>query len=154
MHDPGIFDWLYFTVMYSVLGCYFFVQIRYLVRRYRRNSWPIADATVQKGAMGKVRVGRYGSVPASFLGYTYNVQGMRYGGYFVLCGKEATIKDLHEILPDQHIQIRYRPSDPNTSFLLDYKDSRFNGLKATQSPELLNQAPAFDLQDAIRGGSR
>jgi hypothetical protein len=39
---------------------------------------------------------------------------------------------------------------PNISFLVDYKDFRFNGLKATQSPQFLNQAPPFDLQDAIR----
>jgi hypothetical protein len=121
MHEPGIFDWLYFTVMYSVLGCYFFVQIRYLVRRYRRNSWPIADATVQKGSMGKVRVGKYGSIPASFLGYTYNAQGIRYGGYFVLFGKDATIQGLHETLPGQHIQIRYSPSDPNMGLVGDQR---------------------------------
>lgn len=154
MNEPGTFDWLYFAVMYSILGCYFFVQIRYLIRRHRRNSWPCADATIQQGAIGKISVGRGGTILASFIGYTYNVQGLRYAGYFAICGNEAATQELYESLSGEHIQIRYSPSDPNISLLVDYKDFRFKGLKATQSPQFLNQAPAFDLQDAIRSKSR
>jgi hypothetical protein len=66
-------------------------------------------------------------------------------------GNEATLQRLYRGLAGASLQIRYSQSDPSISFLEDYKDVRFEGLKATQSPELLNQAPAFDLQDAIRG---
>jgi hypothetical protein len=133
-----------------MLGWYGFVQIRYLLRRYRRNRWPSAEATIQQGAIGKIYFGKGATAPASFLGYAYNVQGVRYGGYFALYGGEAIVQKLHKGLAGASIQIRYNPSDPNTSFLLNYSDFRFEGLKATQSPEWLNQAPAFDLQDAIR----
>jgi hypothetical protein len=63
---------------------------------------------------------------------------------------EATVQTLHKCLSGASIQIWYNPSDPNTSFLVNYSDFRFEELKATQNPEWLNQAPAFDLQDAIR----
>ena len=84
------------------------------------------------------------------MGYAYNVQGTRFAGYFALYGDEFIVKKLHESLASTSIQIRYNPSDPYISFLVNYDDFRFEGLNATQSPELLNQAPAFDLQDAIR----
>ena len=40
---------------------------------------------------------------------------------------------------------------PGTSLLVDYKDAHFGGLLASQDPDWLDQAPAFDLQDAHRG---
>lgn len=101
--------------------------------------------------MGQISVGRGSAVPACFIGYAFKVQGERYGAYFVLVGNKDTLQKIRESLAGTPLQIRYNPSDPNVSLLVDYKDSRFEGLKASQDPDWLNQAPPFDLQDAIRG---
>jgi hypothetical protein len=152
MKQPDILDFIYYPLALLALGLWAFFQIRYLIGRYRRKRWPILDATMQKGAVGRVVIER-ASIPASFVGYSYTVQQVRYAGCFALCGGETQVRRLHDSLAGTSIRIRYDPLDPNTSFLVDYHDSRFDGLTATQSPDKLNQAPAFDLQDAIRGSS-
>ena len=153
MNQSDAFQVLGSLAVISVLGWSWFVTIRYWVRRCRRNQWPSTDAVIQRGALGRVSVGK-GTVFAGFMGYAYKVEGARYGGFFVLLGRESTIEKLHGSLAGSHLLIRYDPSDPNISFLVDYKDLRFEGLSAKQNPELLSQAPAFDLQDAIRGDAR
>jgi hypothetical protein len=81
----------------------------------------------------------------------FKVQGERYGAYFVVVGKKDVLQKVNENLAGAPIQIRYNPSDPDVSLLVDYKDFRFEGQKASQDPDWLNQAPTVDLQDAIRG---
>jgi hypothetical protein len=48
------------------------------------------------------------------------------------------------------IEVRFSPSDPSVSYLVDLRDTRFGGLAATQNPEWLSQAPEFHIGDAIR----
>ncbi len=151
MSQSGIAQWIYPSFLFILLAWYLSIQIPYLVRYCRRKNWPSADATIQKGTMGLINRGRNSFVPACFLGYAFKVEGERYAGYFVLIGKAATLRQIREQLDGKPIQIRYSPSDPNTSLLMDHKDLRFEGLKASQDPDWLNQAPTFDLQDAIRG---
>ena len=136
-----------------LLGWRLFIQVPYLVRRFRSGGWPTLDATIQKGAVGRIHFGKGASAPASFMGYVYVVQGVRYAGFFALYGDEVCVRKLHDGLAGASLQIRYSPSDPNLSFLVDYSDPRFEGLTATQSPEWLDQAPSFNLQDAIRGAT-
>ncbi len=128
-------------------------MIRYLVRRYKSRLWPLIDATIQKGAVGVVSAGRGGTAPAAFIGYAYIVGGVRYANYFVLIGDSEHVQRLQDNLAGSQLKIRYNPADPNISFLDDYYDARFEGLSARQSPEWMDQAPAFDLQDAIRSGT-
>jgi len=136
----------------TMLASYCILLIRYLVMRYRRLRWPIADAVIQKGPIATIYIARNASRLAVFLGYSYKVKGVRYAGYFGIYAAydtEATVRTLHDRLPGAPLQVRYCPSDPNVSVLADYKDSRFEGLRAFQNPGLLRQAPAFDLQDTI-----
>jgi hypothetical protein len=129
-------------------------RIRYLLDRYRSSRWPIVAATVQVGAPGSVYLGKYrGSVSANFVGYAYNVAGARYAAFFVLCGDETEVQAVADRLVGSTVQVRYDPAHPDTSFLLDYEDFRFQGLKASQNPDWLEQSPALDLQDAIRGAA-
>jgi hypothetical protein len=151
MSQNDTFDWVSLLLMFSVLGWWCIFQIRYLLRRYRSRRWPTANAIVQKGAMGGISFGKGASAPASFLGYAYTVDSMRYAGFFAVYGDEVRVRKLHDGLVGATLQIRYDASDPSVSFLLDYDDPRFDGLTATQNPEWLDQSPAFDLQDAIRG---
>jgi hypothetical protein len=143
--------WFEVVLLSVILVWYLSFRIPYLLKYCRRKSWPTADAAIQKGTLGLISHGKYGSVPACFMGYVFKVQGERYGAYFVLVGNKDTLQKIHESLAGEPLQIRYNPSDPNVSLLVDYKDLRFEGLKASQDPDWLNQAPTIDLQDAIRG---
>lgn len=151
MSEPGIFDWIIQGALLLALGCWSFVQLRYLIRRHRSQSWPVVDATIQKGAVGRISFGRGGSAPASFMGYAYQVEGLRYAGVFAMYGDETRMLKLHRSLGGSTLQVRYNPADPNISCLADDCDPRFEQLAVTQNPEWLDQAPTFDLQDAIRG---
>lgn len=141
-----------FLLLVLAVPCFF--AIRYAVRRYKSRLWPRVDATIQKGAVGAVSGGRGATAPAAFIGYAYIVGGIRYASHFVLIGESERVQKLLENLAGSKLQVRYNPNDPNISFLVDYYDTRFDGLTARQSPEWMDQAPAFDLQDAIRGGTR
>ena len=144
------FGWIFFLILLSVLAWWYTVQLRFYLLRYRSKRWPVATATLQQGVVGRVASGKGGWVPVAFMGYAYVVQSARYAGYFALCGDESKIRGLQTALPGGEVQVRYDPSDPIVSLLVDYVDSRFEGLTATQNPELLNRSPAFDLQDAAR----
>ena len=144
------FEWLSLLILFLVLSCWYFVRIRFLLRRYRGKSWPTVEATLQNGAVGRISFGTGSSSPASFVGYAYIVQGVQYAGFFALYDDDSHVRKLSDGLSGDTVQIRYNPSDPNVSFLVDRNDSRFEGLAATQNPEWLEQSPAFDLQDAVR----
>jgi hypothetical protein len=64
-------------VLLLILGAWYFVQIRHLLRCFRSKRWPAVDATLQKGSIGKIALGKGASVPAAFVGYAYTVQGIR-----------------------------------------------------------------------------
>lgn len=121
----------------------------YILFRRRRKEWPVTDALIQKGTIGQVDLGEAGTKPAVFMGYAFKVNGVRYARYFVLFGNEGRVRDLHRRLRGSPLQVRYDPADPNSSFLVNYHDSRFEGLVASQAPTFLTAAPAFDLRDAI-----
>jgi hypothetical protein len=134
---------LFLTV--AIVACCYYVIVR-----KRRKRWPVTDALIQRGAVGEINLGQAGGTHAVFMGYSFQVNDLRYAGYFVLLGSEARVHDLHRRLPGTPVQVRYDPSDPSKSFLVNYQDARFEGLVASQAASLLADAPAFDLQDAMR----
>jgi hypothetical protein len=134
-----------FLVLLLILGG--FVQIRYFLLRSRSKHWPVIDATLQRGCIGKISKG---AIPTAFVGYAYIVQGVRYAGFFALCGDDDLVRKLNDRLAGGTIQIRYDPTAPSVSFLVNEYDSRFDGLEASQNPDSLKQCPPFDLQDATR----
>jgi hypothetical protein len=148
--DDSTFGWVFLLVPLSIIVWSYIVQIRYLMLRYRSKHWPSLVATLQKGSIGRISFGKGASAPATFIGYAYIVQGMRYAGFFALYGNDSKVRRLHADLAGGAIQIRYHLSDPNVSLLVDYTDQRFDGLAATQNPDWLDQSPPFDLQDAVR----
>ena len=150
MTRDSTFGWITLLTLLSVLVWWYVVQLRYFLRRYRSKGWPILTATLQKGAVGRIPRGKGASVPAAFMGYAYIVQGVRYAGFFALYGEDRKVHRVHDGLPGAEIQVRYRPSDPNVSLLMNYTDPRFDGLAATQNPDMLSASPAFDLQDSVR----
>ena len=153
MTERETFDWVYLLLLYPVLIWAGVRQIRYMLRRHRSQVWPTTEALIQKGTIGSIHFGKGATAPASFTGYAYSIENVRYAGYFALYGDEATMRRLHESLVGTTIQIRYDPSDPNISCLVNCYDPRFVGVTVTQNPEWLDQAPAFDLQDALCGAT-
>jgi hypothetical protein len=150
MSALDISDLLFWSAMLFVLLWWCSKKVRYVLRRSWSRRWPVAEAKMQRGSFGGVPIGRGASVPASFIGYAFLVQGVRYAGFFAIYGEEPAVRRVSEKLAGQTIRIRYMPSQPDTSYLADRFDPRFEGLAASQDPESLNGAPAFDLQDAIR----
>jgi hypothetical protein len=147
--DNDIFMLMVALVLGLILIAWFRVQIQYFFRRSSSKHWPTVDATLQRGCLGAIEVNE-APIPTVFVGYAYILGGIRYAGYFAISGENQRIEKLNRVLAGGSIQIRYDPSSPARSFLADESDSRFDGLKASQNPERLNQAPPFDLQDALR----
>ncbi len=150
MTEPGTFDWLFLLTLMFGLGWLYFVQAHHFVLRHRSRRWPTSAATIQKGAIGRIHSSKCATAPASFMGYAFVVESIRYAGSFALCGEEPLLRKLNESLTGQTIQVRYDPSDPNISFLADCYDPRFGGVVATQNPEWLDDAPPSNIHDAIR----
>lgn len=150
MSQSELFTCIYLLLLFSILVWWGWVEIPYIIRRVRSHRWPTAEATIQKGCFGAISLGRYGSIPVAFMGYAYTIQGVRYAGAFVLYRDLERLRRLSEALAGLVIQIRYDPSDLNTSYLTDTDDSRFEGLHVSQDPQWIEQAPPLDLQEAIR----
>ncbi len=143
-------DWIRVAILFALLMWVLWIYIPYGLRYFRRKNWPSADAAIQSSTIGKIS-SKNSCLPACFVGYGFKVQEERFGGYFVLTGKEDSLEELRKNLRGISLQVRYDPSDPNISLLSDYRDTRFAGLKASQDPRWLNQAPPPDLEDALRG---
>jgi hypothetical protein len=149
MSRHGTFDWISLSVLLLLMCWWYFVQLRFLLQRSRSKSWPSVEAKLQKGAVGRISFGKGASAPAAFVGYAYSVDGVRYAGFFALYGDDK-VGRLNDALAGGSVQVHYKPTDPNVSYLMNRDDSRFEGLSATQNPEWLEQSQAFDLQNAIR----
>jgi hypothetical protein len=52
--------WLLLPVVLWVL----FIQFRYMARQFRSVSWPVVNATIQKGPIGFVPIGKEEGTPA------------------------------------------------------------------------------------------
>jgi len=147
-----VLDWIVRLLLLSILIWWWLAQGRHAWRRFSSRRWPTVRATVQKGSIGPLSFGRGVTVPAAFLGYGFVVQGVRRAGIFAVYGSgdEDSLRSLEDKLAGASFDIRYDPSDPSVSYLVDPHDSRFEGLTVTQNPEWLSQAPEFHIGDVIR----
>lgn len=145
MHVPTTFDWIFMTLMLSLLAWWYSTQIRHFLKRMSSRRWPTTDATMQKGTVGRVSGNRASWAYGSFFGYSFFVQNSPYAGLFVLIGDEEHASALQDRLAGSTVGIRYNPRDPSVSFIADPYDPRFEGLTATQNPMWLKQAPPLQL---------
>lgn len=141
-------SWMWFIL--PIVGWLLFIQIRYMARQYRSVRWPVADATLQKGPLGFVPIGRGNGSPAFFMGYVYTLNGSKYAGLFALYGSEKNVERVYKEFPNGTIRVQYDPTNPSVSYLADLRDPRFDCLTPTQNPAHLSNAPLFDLQQLIR----
>jgi hypothetical protein len=150
MSNRGTFEWIFWLALLSLMCWWYYIQIRYFFKRLFSRRWPSTNATIQKGAVGPISGPKGSRANASFFGYGFTIQGVRYAGLFAIIASEEHGHKLQDSLAGGSILVRDDPSDPNTSFIADAYDPRFGGLVATQNPEWLDQAPAFPLVDVIR----
>ncbi len=144
----GAGSWIWWLIL-PPLAWVLLTQIRYMVRQYSSASWPVVDATIQKGPTGFVPIGRGEGTPACFIGYTFCLNGSTYTGLFALYGNRDEVERVHKNLSSGSVRVRYKPDNPSTSFLRELNDPRFEHLVPTQNPQHLARAPLFDLQDVI-----
>jgi hypothetical protein len=60
-----------------------------------------------------------------FCGYSYSVGGSRYSGLFGILAIFNEQERIKNKLSGAHLQIRYNPSNPATSFLVNIHDPLF-----------------------------
>jgi hypothetical protein len=149
MSGSELFSWLSLFFLFGLMAWWYVIQGRHLVQQYSSRKWPSMEGVIQRGAIGPVKMGK-GSVNGCFLGYSFQVAETRYAGFFVIFCDHDKSAQLQKGLPGATLQVRYKLSDPNVSYLADRQDPRFGWQGASQNPEYLNQAPAFDLEDALR----
>ena len=106
-------------------------------------------ATIQRGGVAMINTptGIYARV--GFFGYSYTVDGSQYAGLFAILCDPQDSERFQQKLSGGKIQIRYNPSNPETSFVENLRDPRFEGYKASQDPNWLSQAPDAGIRDPI-----
>jgi hypothetical protein len=153
MNGTELFSWLSLLFLFGLMAGWYVTQGRHLVQQYSSRKWPSIEAVIQRGAIGPVNMGK-GAVNGCFLGYSFQAAETRYAGFFVIFCDHDKSAQLQKELPGATLQVRYKRSDPNVSYLADRQDPRFGWQGASQNPEYLNQAPPFDLKDAVRSNPR
>lgn len=163
----------FYLTLLAAMCAYLFWKVRYLARARRTRNWPRASASIQRGAIGRISFGKAGA-PAAFFGYTFVVNGQPFAGMFAVYGDENKIQSFYDRLPGTSVEIQYSPwkpaisylygdpsfeskyssSGPTTSPLTEIGNAKFGAVQVTQDPEYLNQAPPFDLAEAMRGAKR
>jgi hypothetical protein len=144
-----LFTWLWLLFLLCLLGSWYYNKARHLLLEHSSRKWPSARAIIERRSIGPVSIGK-GALNGCFLGYSFSVAGARYAGFFVVFCSEDEAARMQKELPGSPVNVRYKISDPNVSFLLDRQDSRFGWQGAGQDPEYLNQAPASELAETLK----
>jgi|ERR1700693_376152 len=145
----GGVSWIWWLLT-PIVGWVLFNQFRYMAQQYRSVGWPVVNATVQKGPIGFVPIGKGEGTPACYIGYIFSVNGATHAGMFALYGSSDNVERVHKSFPVGSIRVKYDPANPDVSYLVDLRDPCFDSLVPTQNPTHLSNAPPFDLQDLVR----
>jgi hypothetical protein len=154
---PASGDWVPFLWDFVVLVAIAGPFLWYRRRLKSARRWPRAMATIHKGALASDSPTSVGSgfynrtyeTVRAYMGYSFFVQEQRYAGIFGIAASPEMCERLFEELAGQTIEVRYKPADPDNSYVADFSDSRFSDAKITQSPDVLRNAPTFDLARAM-----
>jgi hypothetical protein len=123
--------YLVFIVVLVVGGLAVSFQVlRYELRTLFSENWPRATATIARDFVGVLGRGAIGG----FFTYTFVLNGKQFSGRFVIADDQAHAELLQEKLDGQPIEIKYKPSNPRVSLILEICDPRLEGRIATQNP--------------------
>ena len=115
----------------------------YRYRSIKRQSakWPVTRATIEKGEAkfnGAFLSLFAGRVPKSLFGYSYEVEGIRYIGFFAIARNIGVAlgedSDIQEKLTGKSLIVRYDPQHPRRSFVVDRE---VLGKEVQQGPDWL-----------------
>lgn len=139
MDDP-ILKIVHFGIWAAIVLFSVSASVLYFFRKLASSNWPMADATVQRGQVGRGGPGGKQAGYRSVFGYVYSVNGSRYVGLFVIVvGSEEKASELQRRLDGVHVRVRYSPSRPETSIIQGLPDE-FAGHVPTQDPRWINYA--------------
>jgi hypothetical protein len=112
---------------------------RYYSIKRRSINWPVTQGTIQKGEakfIGPAFSLWTSKIPKSLFGYSYEVNGARYIGFFAIItdtkGALGAGPDIQEKLDGKALTIRYDPMHPQRSFVVDREVS---GNEVHQGPD-------------------
>jgi hypothetical protein len=103
---------------------------------FRSRSWPLAYGTVQKGEILHSGPVKYLQLPfRSLLGYSYEVNGKRFWGLFVLPVEDIEAAEkLQKQAVGKSVTVRYDPKSPEISLL---EERELLGRRVEQNPTWL-----------------
>jgi hypothetical protein len=130
MSDTTNLDLAFYSLLLAVVAIVCGFQIRFYLRRFLSQRWPTASATIRKGFIGTVSRG----AGAGFYEYVFAIKGEEYLGKFIILDSWEHAEKLQEKLDGLPISIRFCPTNPAVSLLVDLYDPRFDGKLATQNP--------------------
>ena len=127
-----------FLVMTLILGVR---NYRYHYVKRRSEAWPVTQAITQKceaKSTGPFFSLLTGKIPKSLFGYSYNVQGISYIGFFAVArdtyGSLGEAQEIQRKLDGKSLAVRYDPEHPQRSFVVDRE---VLGRDVHQGPEWL-----------------
>ena len=138
----------FFLVMTLILGVR---NYRYHYIKRHSETWPVTQAIIQKcqaKAIGPFFSLWMQKIPKSLFGYSYNVQGISYIGFFAVArdtyGSLGEAQEIQERLDGKSLAVRYDPVHPQKSFVVDRE---VLGRDVHQGPEWLPASlNAFNLR--------
>ncbi len=130
MNDNTNLDLIFYSLLLVLVIIVCGFQIRFYFRRFLSAHWPSASAAIRKGFLGTVSRG----AGAGFYEYVFSIKGKEYTGRFIIIDSWEHAEKLQGKLDGLPISIRYSPSNPAVSLLVDLYDPRFDGKLATQNP--------------------
>jgi hypothetical protein len=143
--NQEIFERLLYTLGGAAAIFMMFRAVLPTIIRVRGMNWPKATATIQRTAVSLINApGVYGRI--IFCGYEFTVEGVRYFSLFAILANLNEQERLKHKLYGAHIQIRYNPSHPETSFLVNLRDPLFDGYLASQDRNWLSKAPVWGIE--------
>ena len=141
MSDTSLFEVVFYWILAAIAVFSVAGSVRYFFRKWSSANWPMTDATVQRGQVGRGGPSKYAAlVYRSVFGYIYSVNGSQYAGLFVVVvGSEEKASELQRRLDGVRVRVRYHPSHPETSIVKGLP-GEFAGLVANQDPMWVNYA--------------
>ena len=139
MRDTSLLEAVFSWILAGIAIFSVAASVRYSFRKRSSSNWPMTDATVQRGQVGRGGPSKYAAlVYRSVFGYVYSVNGSRYTGLFVIVvGSEEKASELQRRLDGVRVRVRYSLNHPETS-IIQGLPGEFAGHVANQDPMWVN----------------
>ena len=103
--------------MIFVVGRWLITSVRKSRQLKAAKHWPLAEATIQSGAMEVVFHSRYGSRTLPCFAFTFEVDGEYHSGRFSLEADGERGEELTRNLVNRKLTVSYDPYEPDNWFI-------------------------------------